>query len=109
MISYKDNIDVLTLFCMQFLYLMFPVILKNIMTSFFLNFLLHRNSDNHSEYYKIHKGLFCTYHSNSIEIIKNKARHNLIDAKCRWHSDQLDEVGSFKEPLSQTKVMQIRH
>ena len=25
-----------------------------------------------------------------IEIINNKARHNLIDAKCRWRSDQLD-------------------
>ena len=26
----------------------------------------------------------------SIEIVNNKARHNLIDAKCRWHSDWLD-------------------
>ena len=28
--------------------------------------------------------------SSSIEIVNNKARHNLMDAKCRWHSDQLD-------------------
>ena len=26
----------------------------------------------------------------SIEMINNKARHNLIDAKCRWRLDQLD-------------------
>ena len=26
-----------------------------------------------------------------IEIMNNKARHNLIDAKCRWHSDRLDK------------------
>ena len=31
----------------------------------------------------------------TIEIINNKARHNLIDAKCRWRSDQLDGAGSF--------------
>ena len=43
-----------------------------------------------------------------IEMINNKARHNLINAKCRWRSDWLDGVGSFREPLSQTKVMQIR-
>ena len=42
-----------------------------------------------------------------IEIINNKARHNLIDAKCRWRSDRLDGIGSFREPLGQTKVMQI--
>ena len=42
-----------------------------------------------------------------IEIINNKARHNLINAKCRWCSDWLDGTGSF-EPLGQTKVMQIR-
>ena len=42
-----------------------------------------------------------------IEIINNKARDNLIDAKCRWRSDQLDGAGSFREPLGQTKVMQI--
>ena len=41
------------------------------------------------------------------EIINNKARHNLIYAKCRWRSDQLDGAGSFSEPLGQTKVMQI--
>ena len=43
----------------------------------------------------------------SIDIINNKARHNLIDAKCRWHSDRLDGAGRFWEPLGQTKVMQI--
>ena len=43
-----------------------------------------------------------------IEIINNKARHNLMDAKCRWCSDQLDGAVSFREPLGQTKVMQIR-
>ena len=43
-----------------------------------------------------------------IEIINNKARHNLIDAKCRWRSNRLDGAVSFWEPLGQTKVMQIR-
>ena len=43
-----------------------------------------------------------------IEIINNKARHNLINAKCRWRSDWLDGAWSFGEPLDQTKVMQIR-
>ena len=43
----------------------------------------------------------------SIEIVNNKARHNLINSKCRWRSDQLDGAGSFREPLSQTIVMQI--
>ena len=43
----------------------------------------------------------------TIEIINNKARHNLIDAKCRWRSDRLDGAGSFWELLGQTKVMQI--
>ena len=42
-----------------------------------------------------------------IEIINNKARHNLIDAKCRWRSDWLDGAGSFWEPLGQVQVMQI--
>ena len=41
-------------------------------------------------------------------MINNKARHNLMDAKCRWHSDRLDGAVSFREPLGQTKVMQIR-
>ena len=41
-------------------------------------------------------------------MINNKARHNLIDAKCRWHLDRLDGPVNFWEPLSQTKVMQIR-
>ena len=45
---------------------------------------------------------------NYIEIINNKARHNLKDAKCRWHSDRLDGAVSFRESLGQTKVMQIR-
>ena len=31
-----------------------------------------------------------------------------MDAKCRWRSDWLDEAVSFREPLGQTKVMQIR-
>ena len=43
-----------------------------------------------------------------IEMINNKARHNLINAKCRWLSDRLDGAGSFREPLGQMKVMQIR-
>ena len=43
-----------------------------------------------------------------IEIINNKARHNLINAKCRWCSNRLDGAGSFWEPLGQTKVMKIR-
>ena len=46
-----------------------------------------------------------------IEIINNKARHNLMDATCRWGSDQLDgavSFRSFREPLGQTKLMQIR-
>jgi hypothetical protein len=44
----------------------------------------------------------------TIEIINNKARHNLMDAKCRWRFDRLDGAVSFREPLGQTKVMQIR-
>ena len=44
----------------------------------------------------------------AIEMINNKARHNLIDAKCRWHPDRLDGAGSFWELLGQTKVTQIR-
>ena len=43
-----------------------------------------------------------------IEIINNKARHDLIDANCRWRSDWIDGAGSFREPLGQMKVMQIR-
>ena len=31
-----------------------------------------------------------------------------MDAKCRWRSDWLDGAVSFREPLGQTKVMQIR-
>ena len=41
-------------------------------------------------------------------MINNKARHDLIDSKCRWRSDQLDGAGSFWEPLGQTQEMQIR-
>ena len=44
----------------------------------------------------------------NIEIINNKAMHNLIDTKCRWRSDWLDGAVSFRESLGQTKVMQIR-
>ena len=51
---------------------------------------------------------FCWKNICPIEIINNKARHNLIDAKCRWRSNRLDGAGSFREPLGQTKVMQIR-
>ena len=40
-------------------------------------------------------------------MINNKARHNLMDAKGRWHSYQLDGAVSFREPLGQTKVMQV--
>ena len=36
----------------------------------------------------------------AIEVINNKARHNLIDAKCRWHLDRLDGSVNFWEPLS---------
>ena len=43
-----------------------------------------------------------------IEIMNNKARHNLMDAKYRWHSDQLDGTENSRELLCQTKVMQIR-
>ena len=42
-----------------------------------------------------------------IEIINNKARHNLMDAKCRWCSDQLDDAVSFRELLGLKKVIQI--
>ena len=45
---------------------------------------------------------------NAIEIINSIARHNLTDAKCRWLSNRLDESRSSREPLGQTKVMQIR-
>ena len=53
------------------------------------------------------------YHSRNglqftIEILNIKARNNLINAKCRWHSDRLDGAVSFRESLGQTKVMQIR-
>ena len=39
--------------------------------------------------------------------MNNKARHNLMDAKCRWHSDRLDGPVSYRELLGQMKVMQI--
>ena len=44
----------------------------------------------------------------AIEMINNKARHNLMDANCKWRSDWLGGSVSFREPLGQTKVMQIR-
>ena len=40
--------------------------------------------------------------------MSNKARHNLIDAKCRLRSERLELAVSFRELLGQTKVMQIR-
>ena len=40
--------------------------------------------------------IFCQRY---IETMKNKARHNLSDAKCRWRSDRLDDAVSFWEPL----------
>jgi hypothetical protein len=49
----------------------------------------------------------CYKFSALIEIINNKARHNLIDAKCRWRSDWLDGAVNFWELLGQMKVMQI--
>ena len=39
--------------------------------------------------------------------MNNKARHNLIDAKFRWHSDGLNGAVSFRGLLGQTKVMEI--
>ena len=42
-----------------------------------------------------------------VEIINNKSRHNLLDAKCRWRSNWLDGAVSFREPLGQIKVMQM--
>ena len=47
------------------------------------------------------------YNLKTIEIINNKARHNLIDANCSWCSDPLDGAKSFGKPLGQTKVMQF--
>jgi hypothetical protein len=44
----------------------------------------------------------------TIEMINKKARHNLMDAKWRWRSNLLDGAVSFREPLGQTKLMQIR-
>ena len=43
-----------------------------------------------------------------IDMISNKDKHNLIDAKCRWRSNRLDGAVIFWELLGQTKVMQIR-
>jgi hypothetical protein len=51
---------------------------------------------------------FLSWFTLFIEIINDKARHYLIDAKCRWHSNRLDGAVSFREPLGQTKVIQIR-
>ena len=36
----------------------------------------------------------------NIEIINNKARHNLMDAKCRWRSDWLDGGMSLRSNKS---------
>ena len=44
----------------------------------------------------------------TIEILNIKARNNLINAKCRWHSNRLDGTGSCWELLGRTKVMEIR-
>ena len=33
-----------------------------------------------------------------IEIISNKAKHNLMDAKCRWRFNRLDVAVSFRNP-----------
>ena len=52
--------------------------------------------------------LHCSWATQLIEIINNKARHNLINVKCRWRPIWLDGSVSFREPLGQTKVMQIR-
>ena len=41
-------------------------------------------------------------------MVNKKARHNLMDSKCRLCSDRLYGAVSFREPLGQTKVMQIR-
>ena len=49
-------------------------------------------------FYRSISHLYVSFHG--VEIINKKASHNLTDAKCRWHSDQLD--------LGQTKLMQIR-
>ena len=51
---------------------------------------------------------FYNIFSACIEMINNKARHNLMDANCKWRSDWLGGSVSFREPLGQTKVMQIR-
>ena len=40
-------------------------------------------------------------------MINNKARHNLMDAKCRWRSNRLDGAVSFMKPHGQTKVKRI--
>ena len=59
--------------------------------------------------------------SSGIELLNNKdsdilqlklyhiqeAWHSFIDAKCRWHSNQLDGTASDKEPLGQRKGMKI--
>ena len=48
-----------------------------------------------------------TLHESMIEIINNKARHNLIDAKYRWRSNRLVGAVSFWELLGQSKLMRI--
>ena len=48
-----------------------------------------------------------TLHESMIEIINNKARHTLINAKCRWRSNRLDGAVSSRKSLGQTKVMKM--
>jgi hypothetical protein len=57
---------------------------------------------------RVERFQFLSWFTLFIEIINSKARHNLINAKCRWHSNRLDGAVSFREPLGQTKVIQIR-
>ena len=45
--------------------------------------------------------------SGALRYFKTTKPVNLMDAKCRWCSDWLDGAVSFREPLGQTKVIQI--
>ena len=54
----------------------------------------------------------CSFDSFVFEIFPKlyhvqEAWDNLIDAKCKWRSDRLDDAGSNRELLGQKKVMQI--
>ena len=55
-----------------------------------------------------HGGRNCNFLYFENEMINNKARHNLINAKSRWHSDWLNGAGIFWELLGQTQELQIR-